>query len=132
MIRYLALRIDWPSYVGCGVELEGGSYNNSVICMFVYIRRGGRTQSPPDLIIDELWSQELLIILIWSPPSLHLATGSREAAFVYAIATAGAVHTITSSCSKGNISNCGCDPMQRNSNPIFQQVRHFQLDHFIT
>lgn len=55
--------------------------------------------------------------------SFPFFTGSREASFVYAIATAGAVHSITAACSKGNISNCGCDPMPRNSNPIFQQVR---------
>lgn len=36
--------------------------------------------------------------------------GSREAAFTYAISSAGAVHTITAACARGNISLCGCDP----------------------
>ena len=64
-----------------------------------------------------------MTICFSSTPFHPWTTGSREAAFVYAIATAGSVHTITASCSRGNISNCGCDPMHRNSNPIFQQVR---------
>lgn len=39
--------------------------------------------------------------------------GSREAAFTYAISSAGAVHAITASCARGNISLCGCDSMQK-------------------
>lgn len=41
------------------------------------------------------------------------STGSREAAFTYAISSAGAVHAITASCARGNISLCGCDSMQK-------------------
>lgn len=39
---------------------------------------------------------------------LHCA-GSKEAAFTYAIASAGAVHSIVAACARGNISLCGCD-----------------------
>ncbi|KAI9579442.1 hypothetical protein GQX74_005979 [Glossina fuscipes] len=35
--------------------------------------------------------------------------GSREAAFTYGIASAGATHAITAACARGNISLCGCD-----------------------
>ncbi|KAI5709072.1 hypothetical protein M8J76_009582 [Diaphorina citri] len=35
--------------------------------------------------------------------------GSREAAFTYAITSAGVTYAITSACSRGNISNCGCE-----------------------
>ena len=39
--------------------------------------------------------------------------GSREAAFVYAISSAGVVHAITRDCSKGDLLNCACDPSKR-------------------
>ncbi|CAG5134606.1 unnamed protein product, partial [Candidula unifasciata] len=40
---------------------------------------------------------------------------SREAAFVYAISSAGVVHAITRSCSRGQLMNCACDPAKRGS-----------------
>lgn len=36
--------------------------------------------------------------------------GSREAAFVHAISSAGVVHAITRACSEGSLRNCACDP----------------------
>ncbi|XP_055697682.1 protein Wnt-2 isoform X1 [Phlebotomus papatasi] len=38
-----------------------------------------------------------------------IVVGSKEAAFTYAIASAGAVHSIVAACARGNISLCGCD-----------------------
>ncbi|XP_072038759.1 protein Wnt-2b-A-like [Amphiura filiformis] len=38
---------------------------------------------------------------------------SREAAFVYAISSAGVAHAITRSCSKGELLDCACDPSKK-------------------
>ncbi|XP_037903285.1 protein Wnt-2 isoform X2 [Hermetia illucens] len=54
-----------------------------------------------------------------------IPVGSREAAFTYAVASAGAVHAITSACARGNISLCGCDRAHRNSHSTRNHhVRH--------
>ena len=48
------------------------------------------------------WCHALCVLLV--------EVGSREAAFVYAISSAGVVHSITRACSKGSLLNCACDP----------------------
>lgn len=40
----------------------------------------------------------------------NLLSGSREAAFTYAVSSAGVTYSVTAACSRGNISSCGCDP----------------------
>ncbi|XP_067634113.1 protein Wnt-2 isoform X1 [Eurosta solidaginis] len=49
--------------------------------------------------------------------------GSREAAFTYAIASAGAAHSVTAACARGNISLCGCDMRHKPTS-----VRHANAD----
>ncbi|XP_071808311.1 protein Wnt-2b-A-like [Asterias amurensis] len=44
-----------------------------------------------------------------------LKKASKEAAFVYAISSAGVVHEITRSCSKGELLDCACDPTKKGS-----------------
>ncbi|KAL7871277.1 hypothetical protein SRHO_G00087740 [Serrasalmus rhombeus] len=44
-----------------------------------------------------------------------LLRGSREAAFVYAISSAGMVHTLTRACSQGELDTCSCDPGKKGS-----------------
>ncbi|MED6290689.1 Protein Wnt-2b [Characodon lateralis] len=39
--------------------------------------------------------------------------GSREAAFVYAISSAGVVYALTRACSQGELKMCNCDPQKR-------------------
>lgn len=46
-------------------------------------------------------------------PSSLPAAGSREAAFVYAISSAGVVYAITRACSQGDLKACSCDPLKR-------------------
>lgn len=40
---------------------------------------------------------------------IHLAAGTKEAAYTQAIISAGVVYTITKACSMGNLSECNCD-----------------------
>ena len=55
------------------------------------------------------------LLLIWIPLYWHFsvfslnATGTREAAFVHAISAAGVAHSVTRSCSSGDLQKCGCD-----------------------
>ncbi|XP_054711487.1 protein Wnt-7a-like [Uloborus diversus] len=41
-----------------------------------------------------------------------LVVGSREAAYVYGITSAGVTFVMTQSCSRGNVSDCGCERSQ--------------------
>ncbi|XP_061429957.1 protein Wnt-7b-like isoform X1 [Lethenteron reissneri] len=45
----------------------------------------------------------------------ELKVGSREAAFAHAVASAGVAHAITTACSQGNLSECGCDRARQGS-----------------
>lgn len=48
--------------------------------------------------------------------------GSREAAYTYAITSAGVTYAISAACARGNISNCGCE--------MYRPRRHFRgTDH---
>ncbi|KAG5273821.1 hypothetical protein AALO_G00155920 [Alosa alosa] len=44
-----------------------------------------------------------------------LHRSSREAAFVYAISSAGVVYTLTRACSQGELDSCSCDPGRKGS-----------------
>ncbi|XP_046661333.1 protein Wnt-7b [Homalodisca vitripennis] len=42
-----------------------------------------------------------------------VVVGSKEAAFTYAVSSAGVAYAIAAACSRGNISACGCDPKHK-------------------
>ncbi|KAK6482530.1 protein Wnt-2-like [Huso huso] len=44
-----------------------------------------------------------------------LLRSSREAAFVYAISSAGVVYSLTRACSQGELESCSCDPKKKGS-----------------
>ena len=58
--------------------------------------------------------------------ALHLLCfqGSKETAFLYAITTAGVVHTVARACSSGNLTECNCDRF------LCQMFHVFQIWHF--
>ncbi|XP_046482197.1 protein Wnt-2 isoform X1 [Neodiprion pinetum] len=47
-----------------------------------------------------------------------VVVGSREAAFTYAISSAGVTYTVTAACSRGNITACGCESAVRTSKEL--------------
>lgn len=70
-------------------------------------------------------NQNLLSLFYTKLYTFPFSIGSREAAFTYAISSAGAVHAITAACAKGNISLCGCDTSQ-SSTMVQHQHQHQQ------
>ncbi|XP_051651500.1 protein Wnt-16 [Manacus candei] len=42
-------------------------------------------------------------------PGHQLSSGTKETAFIYAVTSAGLVHSVTRSCSAGNVTECSCD-----------------------
>ena len=52
-----------------------------------------------------------MVMVSLAPPS----PGSREAAFVYAISSAGVVYTLARACSQGDLESCSCDPTKKGS-----------------
>ncbi|KAM8711394.1 hypothetical protein ACLKA7_000521 [Drosophila subpalustris] len=56
---------------------------------------------------SEVWHKNVHIIPI----------ASREAAYTYAIASAGAAFGVTAACARGNISKCGCDLRHKTAPP---------------
>ena len=49
----------------------------------------------------------------WHFCMFNMFPGSKETAFLYAITTAGVVHTVARACSSGNLTECNCDRSQQ-------------------
>lgn len=50
-------------------------------------------------------------------------TGSREAAYLYAVWSSGLTYAIAQACSQGAISSCGCDPTKRGGKDLVRSMR---------
>ncbi len=48
---------------------------------------------------------------------VFLFSGTREAAFVHAISSAGVAHSVTRYCSSGELDSCGCDRTVKGRSP---------------
>ena len=59
------------------------------------------------------FSNPCLVICSQTCSALMSYAGSREAAFVYAISSAGVVYAITRACSQGELKICSCDSHKR-------------------
>lgn len=46
--------------------------------------------------------------------NLSFILGTKETAFIYAVMAAGLVHSVTRSCSAGNMTECSCDTTLQN------------------
>ncbi|XP_006261744.1 protein Wnt-16 [Alligator mississippiensis] len=49
-----------------------------------------------------------------APAAYELSSGTKETAFIYAVTAAGLVHSVTRSCSAGNMTECSCDTKLQN------------------
>ncbi|KAG8222786.1 hypothetical protein J437_LFUL006781, partial [Ladona fulva] len=90
-------------------EIEGDSRSLMNLHNNKAGRKVGKVETPSNYgnhalgsCLNKLW---YLINFSRSFPS-----GSREAAYTYAITSAGVAYAVTQACSLGNISGCGCDP----------------------
>ena len=53
-------------------------------------------------------------------------SGTREMAFLHAIASAGVARALTRACSAGELENCGCDRSLRGTSPEgFEVNKHY-------
>ena len=64
------------------------------------------------------------LFTFWHFCMFNMFPGSKETAFLYAITTAGVVHTVARACSSGNLTECNCDRSTFDSYfwPIFYQL----------
>lgn len=88
---------------------------NGIICISVSVftlrLRGFRSLVFKNLLQCAIINCLFFPVVISLPGVFFL--GSREAAFVYAISSAGVVYALTRACSQGELKNCNCDPHKR-------------------
>ena len=57
------------------------------------------------------------------------SSGSREAAYLYAVWSSGLTYAIAQACSQGAISSCGCDPTKRGGKELVRSLHHRSRAH---
>ena len=61
------------------------------------------------------------------PTIVCAVAGTREAAFVYAISSAGVAFAVTRACSSGELDKCGCDRTVQGGSPQGEHAKGGQL-----
>ena len=61
--------------------------------------------------------------------SFFLTSGSREAAYLYAVWSSGLTYAIAQACSQGAISSCGCDPTKRGGKELIRSMHRSHRAH---
>lgn len=61
------------------------------------------------------------------PTMVCAISGTREAAFVYAISSAGVAFAVTRACSSGELDKCGCDRTVQGGSPQGECLNRGQL-----
>uniref|UniRef100_A0A8C9UNU6 Protein Wnt n=1 Tax=Spermophilus dauricus TaxID=99837 RepID=A0A8C9UNU6_SPEDA len=57
----------------------------------------------------------------------ELTSGTKETAFIYAVMAAGLVHSVTRSCSAGNMTECSCDTTLQNGGRVCWKHLDFSI-----